>query len=296
MTTPLFDVCVVGSANVDLVATTDRLPGPGETVLGFTYAEHAGGKGLNQVVAASRAGARCAFVGAVGDDDAGRQLVATLSAESIDQSALRTLENIPTGRALIGVSAQAENSIIVVPGANGALTANDVRAMADSARVLLVQLEVPVPVVHAALLAARAAGAITILNPAPAAVLRGDMLALCDVVIPNEHEAEILGGSDHLLALGARAVVITMGARGARLCTPGGPDITVPAFAVDAVDSTAAGDAFCGAFAAALSRGSDLTNALRFASAAGALATTHAGAVPSLPGLEDIEALIASQG
>lgn len=296
MTTPLFDVCVVGSANQDLVATTDRLPGPGETVLGFTYAEHAGGKGLNQVVAASRAGARCAFVGAVGNDDAGRQLVATLDTESIDRSALRTLENMPTGRALIGVSAEAENSIIVVPGANGALTADDVIEMAGSARVLLVQLEVPVPVVHAALLAAREAGAITILNPAPATILSGGMLALCDVVIPNEHEAELLGGSAHLLALGARAVVITMGSRGARLCTPDGNGIAVAAFAVDAVDTTAAGDAFCGAFAAALSRGAELVDALRFAAAAGALATTRAGAVPSLPTLAEIEALITDEG
>ena len=296
MTTPLFDVCVVGSANQDLVATTDRLPGPGETVLGFTYAEHAGGKGLNQVVAASRAGARCAFVGAVGNDDAGRQLVATLDTESIDRSALRTFENMPTGRALIGVSAEAENSIIVVPGANGALTADDVIEMAGSARVLLVQLEVPVPVVHAALLAAREAGAITILNPAPATSLSGGMLALCDVVIPNEHEAELLGGSAHLLALGARAVVITMGSRGARLCTPDGNGIAVAAFAVDAVDTTAAGDAFCGAFAAALSRGAELVDALRFAAAAGALATTRAGAVPSLPTLAEIEALITDEG
>ncbi len=296
MTTPLFDVSVVGSANVDLVATTDRLPGPGETVLGFTFAEHAGGKGLNQVVAASRAGARCTFVGAVGDDDAGRRLVATLRNESIDQSSLRTLANTPTGRALIGVSAQAENSIIVVPGANGALTPKDVVAMAGSARVLLVQLEVPTPVVHAALVAARAAGATTILNPAPAAVLSGETLALCDVVIPNEHEAELLGGSARLLQLGAGAVVVTMGSRGARLCTHDGADLAVAAFVVDAVDSTAAGDAFCGAFAAAVSRGVDLAHALRFASAAGALATTHAGAVPSLPTLAAIEKLITSQG
>ncbi len=295
-TQPTFDVCVVGSANLDLVATTDRLPGPGETVMGSTYAEFAGGKGLNQAVAASRAGARTAFAGAVGGDDAARQLIAVMDAEFIDRSALVELSDAPTGRALIGVSSSGENSIIVVPGANGRLKPNDVRAAAGSGRVLLVQREVPAVVVREALAAAKQAGALTILNPAPASRVDEDTLALCDIVIPNEHEVQLLGGVTTLLDFGVSAVVVTLGSRGAMLCRPGQPVLAIPALRVEAIDTTGAGDAFCGAFAAAMSRGVDIVDALRFASAAGALATTVRGAVPSLPHREAIEALLTNAG
>lgn len=295
MTVP-FDVCVIGSANLDLVATTDRLPGPGETVLGHSFSEHAGGKGLNQAVAAARAGARTAFCAAVGDDDAARQLLQVMADDKIDATAVQRLTGVPTGRALIGVSASAENSIIVVAGANGALDAAHVVEHAGSARVVLAQLEVPVATVQAALAAGRAAGAITILNPAPAAQLSAEILALCDVVIPNEHEIQILGGLQALFDLGAAAVVVTLGSRGARLCTPDGYELAIPAFAVDPVDTTAAGDAFCGAFAAALATGASMPDALRFAAAAGALATTRSGAVPSLPNRIEIDALINGAG
>jgi ribokinase len=297
MTTPRFDVCVVGSANVDLVATTDRLPAPGETVLGSSYAEHAGGKGLNQAVAAARAGARTTFVAAIGDDDAGRQLLAVMDADHIDRAALVMRPGTPTGRALIGVSAAGENSIIVVPGANAELTPDAVAEAVRRARVLLVQLEVPVATVYAALATARESGVLTILNPAPARELDADLLALCDVVIPNEHEVELLGGARRILELGARAVVITLGARGAMLCTAEDDDVVVPAFAVHAVDTTAAGDAFCGAFAAAMAAGDvPMLHALRYAAAAGALATTRAGAVPSLPTRDAIQALLTNAG
>ncbi len=287
-----FDVCVIGSANLDLVATTDRLPLPGETVLGTSYSEHAGGKGLNQAVAAARAGASTNFCAAVGDDAAADQLLSVITATGIGDTAVQRLAGFPTGRALIGVAANAENSIIVVAGANAALLPHHVTDAAGSARVVLVQLEVPLPAVHAALTAARAAGAITILNPAPATVLSADVLELCDVVIPNEHEVEILGGVEELLRLGARAVIVTMGSRGAKLCTPDSGDLIMPAFAVDAIDTTAAGDAFCGAFAAATANGSSFADALRFAAAGGALATTRQGAVPSLATRAEIEALI----
>lgn len=288
-----FDVCVVGSANLDLVATTQRLPMPGETVLGTSYAEHAGGKGLNQAVAASRAGARTNFCAAVGDDAAADQLLSVIAETGIGDAAIQRLGGVPTGRALIGVADNAENSIIVVAGANAVLLPHHVTSPAGSARVVLVQLEVPLPTVQAALTAARAAGAITILNPAPATALSAEILELCDVVIPNEHEVEILGGVDELLRLGARAVIVTMGARGARLCTPDNGDLIMPAFAVDAIDTTAAGDAFCGAFATATANGTSFADGLRFAAAAGALATTRQGAVPSLPTRAEIEALIA---
>lgn len=291
-----FDVCVVGSANLDLVATTERLPRPGETVLGSSYVENAGGKGLNQAVAACRAGARTTFCAAVGDDDAGDRLLAAIASDHIDAGSLHRLTGVPTGRALIGVSAEAENSIIVVAGANAWLTPDHVESVAASARVLLVQLEVPLATVRAALTAARSAGRITILNPAPAMALSADVLALCDVLIPNEHEVELLGGVDKLMRLGARAVVVTLGAYGAKLCTPDAGDLIVPAFTVDAVDTTAAGDAFCGGFATAIAAGSPFADALRFAAAAGALATTRPGAVPSLPRRAEIDALLSHGG
>ena len=292
---PHFDVCVVGGANLDLVATTERLPRPGETVFGFTYAEHAGGKGLNQAIAASRAGARTTLCCAVGDDPAADRLLDVIAADGIDDRGVQRLVGVPTGRALIGVSAAAENSIIVVGGANSKLDPEHVSTVAASARVLLVQLEVPLATVSAALTSARAAGAITILNPAPARQLSAAMLGLCDVVIPNEHEVEVLGGVDELLRLGARAVVVTLGSRGARLCTPESGELLVPAFVVDAVDPTAAGDAFCGSFATAIAAGVAFAEALRRAAAAGALATAQPGAVPSLPTRAAIDGLLSRE-
>jgi len=282
-----FDVCVVGSANLDLVASTERLPGPGETVMGQDYAEHPGGKGLNQAVGAARSGARTAFVGAVGDDDAGRRLLGVMAADGIDAAHVAVRAGTPTGRALIGVSSRGENSIIVVPGAN----ANVAVDALPQAAVVLAQLEVPLDAVRSALQLAREAGATTVLNPAPAAPLPADVLGLCDVVVPNEHEVELLGGVDALLGLGARAVVVTLGSRGAELHTAQGT-VAVAPFTVDTVDTTAAGDTFCGALCARLAGGDALPDALRFASAAAALSTTRPGAVPSVPRAEETQALL----
>jgi len=284
----MFDVCVVGSANLDLVATVQRLPGPGETVGGSSYAEYPGGKGLNQAVAAARAGAGVAFVGSVGTDSAGDVLLAVMSADRIDAGAVRRVE-APTGRALIGVSASGENSIIVVPGANATVTGEDIPA----AQVVLAQLEVPLAAVEAALRSARIGGAITVLNPAPAHPLSETLLQLCDVVVPNEHEVELLGGPAHLLALGARAVIVTRGGEGADLHTAEGV-VHVPPFPVTPIDTTAAGDSFCGALCARLAAGDDLEVAMRFAAAAGALCTTMAGAVPSIPQRAAIEQLLSA--
>lgn len=283
-----FDVCVVGSANLDLVATTERLPGPGETVMGGDFAEHPGGKGLNQAVGAARAGARTAFVGAVGDDAAGRTLLDVMRGDGIDASHVAVRDGLPTGRALIGVSAQGENSIIVVSGANASVTGEQIPA----AHVVLAQLEVPVEAVHAAFVAARSAGATTVLNPAPAAALPVELLALCDVVVPNEHEVELLGGVGALLASGASAVVVTLGGRGAELHTAEGI-VPIAPFRVETVDTTAAGDTFCGALCARLALGDPLPDALRFASAAAAISTTRRGAVPSVPRTAETEALLA---
>ncbi|MCU1504317.1 MAG: rbsK [Ilumatobacteraceae bacterium] len=288
-----FDVCVVGSANLDLVARTSRLPGAGETVLGSDFAEHAGGKGLNQAVAAARAGAQVAFVGAVGTDAAGEQLLAVMALDGIDVTRVERVA-APTGRALIGVSGAGENSIIVVPGANATVRVDQVTAdRLPGARVVLVQLEVPLAAVAAALATARHAGAMTVLNPAPAQELDASVLAHCDVVVPNEHEAALLGGPLALLGFGASVVVVTKGAEGAEVYTTDGMSV-LPAFAVDAVDTTAAGDAFCGALCARLAAGERLEDAMRFAMAAGALATTRQGAVPSLPDEVAIRVLLTS--
>jgi ribokinase len=283
----VFDVCVVGSANLDLVATVDRLPGPGETVAGSTYREYAGGKGLNQVVAAARAGASCAFVGAVGHDAAADVLLRVLLDDGIATEFVKIVDQ-PSGRAMIFVSSAAENSIVVVAGANEAVTAVE----APSSRVVLAQLEVPVTAIERAFRAARDAGAITVLNPAPVKPVPDSLLALCDIVVPNEHEVELLGGVERLRSLGARAVVVTLGSNGAALHSDAGIEHVAP-FAVTPIDTTGAGDTFSGALCARLAAGDDLPVALRFAAAAGALCTTKAGAVPSIPHRSAIEALLA---
>jgi ribokinase len=284
----VFDVCVVGSANLDLVVTTSRLPGPGETVIGTTYAEHAGGKGLNQAVAAARAGARCAFVAALGDDEAGDRLARELATDGIDTALVQRIADTPTGRALITVDASAENTIVVVPGANGVIAPTP----PPEARVVIAQLEIPVGVVVDAFAQAAAAGATTILNPAPAHDVPDALLRHTRIVIPNQHERAQLGGTDRLFALGVEVVITTMGGDGVEIVTPDTRH-TVPPFRVDPIDTTGAGDAFCGSFASALARDVPLDDAVRFAAAAGALATTKHGAVPSLPRRADIDRVLA---
>jgi ribokinase len=281
------DVCVVGSANLDLVAGSSRIPAPGETVLGHSYAEHPGGKGLNQAVAAARSGAAVRFVGAVGADAAADRLRRVLADDGIDAAAL-SVADAPTGRALIVVDEAGENSIVVVPGANATVTAP---ADVGTARVVLCQLEVPLATVAAALAAGRAAGATTILNPAPAAPLPADVVAVCDVLIPNEHEVELLGGAAALLAAGCGAVVVTRGGAGVDV-HQGGEMTHVDPFPVAVVDTTGAGDAFCGSLAARIAAGDALLDAVRWAAAAGALATTVHGAVPAQPLAAAIEQLL----
>lgn len=290
-TSPRLDVCVVGSANLDLVAGSARIPGPGETVLGHSYAEHPGGKGLNQAVAAARSGAAVAFVAAVGDDTAGARLRGVLADDGIDATHVTTVD-APTGRALIVVDDHAENAIVVVPGANAAVVPP---FDTPPASVVLCQLEVPVAAVLHAFAEARGGGARTVLNPAPAATLPAELMANCDVVVPNEHEVELLGGVDALLAAGVGTVVVTRGAAGVDVHTAAGR-FHVPPFAVTPVDSTGAGDAFCGSLAARLAAGDSIEGAVRWAAAAGALATTVHGAVPAQPTRDRIEALLRQAG
>lgn len=282
-------VCVVGSTNLDLVATAHRLPHPGETVLGHGYSEHPGGKGLNQAVAAARAGASTALVSAVGDDPAGTLLVEVMRTDGIDIGRVARVGGVPTGRALIGVADSGENSIIVVPGANDHVPLGEL----PDADIVLAQLEVPLDVIIHTFRQARASGATTVLNPAPARHLPADLLELCDIVIPNEHELELLGGVDALLRAGARSVVITRGAAGADLHDASGRHHVEP-FRVDAVDTTGAGDTFCGSLCALLAAGSTLATALRYASAAAAISTTRPGAVSSIPTRSETESFIAA--
>jgi ribokinase len=282
------DVVVVGSLNLDLVVRAPRQPGGGETISGSDYSEYAGGKGLNQAVAAARSGASVVLAGNVGDDEAGRRLRSIVRSEGIDDTYLRTLDDVATGRAIITVDDAGENSIIIVAGANGGPAPTDL----PTGRVVLAQLETTIEGVVAAFEQARSAGSITVLNPAPAVALTDELLALCDVLVPNEHEVDLLGGRDRV-AERVGHLVVTLGASGADHVRAGVTTHVDP-FAVDVVDTTGAGDAFCGALASRLAVGSSMDSALRYAAAAGALATTVPGAVPSQPHASDVRALVES--
>jgi ribokinase len=288
------EVCVIGSANLDLVMTAARLPDRGETVLGGSYSEHPGGKGLNQALAAARAGALTSICCCVGGDEAGRRLRRVAGDALLGDEHIHVTSECPTGRAMIAVDETGQNMILVAPGANSALSPEMVVAPARTARVTLAQLEVPVETVAAAFRAALDHDAVTILNPSPAEAATTELLALADYVVLNEHEANALGGTEAIFAAGAGQIVVTLGAEGSLHHRREGEAREIPAPAVVAVDTTGAGDAYCGAFAAALARGRSVEDALRFASAAGALATTAAGAVPSLPDRAAIEKLLAA--
>lgn len=286
-------VVVVGSVNVDLVVVVERLPAPGETVIGGRFARHHGGKGGNQAVAAARLGAPTCFVGAVGRDDLGSAARGALEAEGIDVSELTTLDGQPTGVALITVDAHGENSIAVAGGANTALTpevveASLTRLAPQAGDVVLVGHEIPTATTRAALAAGRASGATTILNPAPAGGLDAATVALADILTPNEVESALLSG------IGARpsmAVLVTRGALGARLEIDGDL-VEIPAPAVVAVDTVGAGDTLNGALAASLAEGQPLPDAARRAVAAASLAVTLAGAREGMPTRAELEALL----
>lgn len=294
MTTPA-QVCVVGSINLDLVARVDRLAGPGETLLATGYEEIPGGKGSNQAIGVARAGAEVAMIGAVGDDEAASTMLAALDGEGVDTSGVLRRTGA-TGRALIGVDDRGENSIIVVPGANASLGPADLDAVGDRiarARAVLVQLEIPLDTVQRALEWARE-DAWTVLNPAPARPVPGSILSRCRVVIPNEHEVAGLGGVSALLDAGVEWVIVTEGARGARLVGQDRDEVRIAPFPVDPVDTTAAGDAFCAMVTARLAAGDPIHRAARAGAAAGALATLTPGAGPSLPTWAAVQSLLST--
>lgn len=283
-------VIVIGSLNEDLVATAARLPAAGETVIGAAFAQHHGGKGGNQAVAAARLGARVCFVGAVGDDPFGQAAMGALIAEGIDASQLEIVSGAATGVALILVDAAGENSIAVAGGANEALSAwrvgTAMRALAPApGDVVLVGHEIPTAAAAAALALGRSAGAFTILNPAPAAGLDAATVALADLVTPNEGEMAILEAA----GIRFRSVLVSLGAAGARLVTATGSTI-IDAPPVRAVDAVGAGDTLNGALAAFLAAGSALPDAARRAVAAASLAVTQPGAREGMPTLDELAA------
>jgi ribokinase len=287
-------IVVAGSANMDLVGIAERLPLPGETVLGNDFVMMPGGKGANQATAAARAGGGSVFLGAIGSDSFGVTLNARLHAAGVDVDHARTSYGA-SGVAVIMVDHAGENSILVSPGANSTftnLTEDEARLIAGG-DVLLCQLEIPVETVTSACVAARAGGTRTVLNAAPARRLPADLLAHVDLLVVNELEAQTITGSGSpdmaaLLALVPR-VVLTLGASGARYADRDGRDEFVPAFRVEATDTTAAGDAFTGALAVAWGEGRDLVEAVRWANAAGAACVRKLGASNALPSRAEIE-------
>ena len=296
------EIVVVGSLNLDFVVPVPHHPAPGDTVLGGDHRRHCGGKGANQAVAAARLGRSVAMIGRVGDDDSGRTLTSALEADGVDIAHVRVDPDAPTGIALIAVDRSGENAIVVSPGANARLTPSDVSEAPPLAHasVVLMQLEVPLDSVARA---AEAASGTVVLNPAPARALPPELLHSVDVLVPNRGElAALTGGSeprdlDAVIASarlleGPSAVVVTLGAEGAALVTPEDA-LHLPAFDVEAVDTTGAGDAFCGALADALVRGEDLPAAARWATATAACSVTRAGAQDSLPMRSEVEQLVA---
>ena len=290
-------VLVLGSLNIDLVAYLDRMPNSGETLPGKDLKTFPGGKGLNQAVAASRAGTETVMAGAVGNDPGAQLLRDLMASENIACGSVVT-KNLPTGTAIIEVDDSGENRIIVFAGANGKLDSADILdtllSSVSEPRIILSQLEIPMQTVEQVFFRAKAVGFLTILNPAPASKIEASLLSAVDILIPNKHEASLLSGIEivdlvtattagyKLLELGANSVIITLGAQGALLVERNETYYQKP-FSIQPVDTTAAGDAFCGALAASMSRGNSAKDSLEFACVAGALATTKLGATPSLP-------------
>ena len=273
-------VTVVGSLNLDLVVRVERLPRPGETVGEGSFERVPGGKGANQAVAAARLGARVSLVGCVGDDDFAREAIASVAEAGVATDRVRVVQEV-TGVAVIVVDATGENTIVVAPGANARLTPDDVDV--SEADAVLCQLEVPVAAVEAA---AERTGGLFCLNAAPARPLPASLVERADLVIANRYEAEELAAEPRLLAL-------TLGAAGAVLVEGGSEVARAAAPTVEAVDGTAAGDAFCGALVVSLLEGRPREEALARACAAGAIAASRFGAQPSLPTAADVDALVA---
>ena len=303
-------VAVVGSINMDLVVKTAVLPGPGQTVRGRGFSIMPGGKGANQAVAAARLGAEVQMIGKVGSDDFGEHLLMCLNKSQVDTAGVVVAEGVSSGLAIVMVDGRGENSICIVAGANGQMHADDVLAQEQiiaGADVLLLQLELPVPTVLAAIRLARKHGVKTILDPAPAAADTPPELLKVDIITPNHIEAGMMVGepikdvrsaktvASALVAYGPEAVVVTIGEKGAVLVDKSDRIRHFPAPKIRIVDTTAAGDAFTGALAVAVGNDEKLSDAIRYANAAGALACVKFGAQPAMPTRQEVEELLAGQ-
>ena len=294
-------IVVVGSINMDLVVRSPHLPLPGETILGSGFNTFPGGKGSNQAVAAARLGAPVAMIGCVGQDAFGDAMLETLEADQVDVSGIRRDDGAPTGVALITVDDRGENTIVVASGANMRITPEDVEAheaLFANASVLLLQLEIPLAASRRAMDLALRHGLKVVLNPAPAQPLSAEFLSGVDVLVPNEGELLRLSGEQkmeaavqRMWASGVGSLLVTLGEKGALLVNQAG-ELRVPAFPVKAVDTTAAGDAFLGAFAVSLAGGLPAEQAARWACAAAAIAVTRPGAQPSLPRRPEVESFL----
>ena len=294
-------ILVIGSSNTDMTAKTAELPRPGETVLGGVFTMGAGGKGANQAVAAQRLGGKVKFICKVGRDMFGDNAIAQYEKEGMDTSGILR-SDLPSGVALIYVDSHAENCIVVASGANGDLTEEDIeksRPDLESCDILLLQLESPIPSVLKAAKIAHQAGKTVVLNPAPACPLPEELFQSIDLFIPNETELSTFSGmpvtsqdeaeaaARAMQAKGVGKLIVTMGSKGALICE-GGPSVFVPAHKVKAVDTTAAGDTFCGALCVAISEGKSLKEAAQFACAASALTVQKMGAQNSIPYRKDL--------
>jgi ribokinase len=305
-------IVVVGSVNLDLVCTGRRIPAPGETVTGDRFQTFHGGKGANQAVAVGQLGYPVSMVAKVGDDEFGSRLRQGLADANVDVGAVGTAKGTASGVALISVDAKGQNSITVVPGANGKLTPRDLlKALPRlrSAGIILAQLEIPMETVESLSEIAERYKVPLILDPAPARRISKEVLRRVSYLTPNESEACTLCGTriddltpqnageyaEKLLKKGAANIIIKMGARGAFVASADGQRTMVPSFKVRVVDSTAAGDAFNGGLAVALMRGASLAEAVRFAAAVGAVSVTRAGAQPAMPTAREVGRLLKGQ-
>ncbi len=299
-------ITVIGSLNVDLVTNTSRMPKVGETIMGKSFKQVPGGKGGNQADAIAKLGSKVKMVGCVGEDELGNMLVQSLQKDGVDVSDIVRAKGVSTGIASITVDNDGNNCIIVVAGANNMLTAERIQKAVNAikeASVVVAQLEVPIETVKYALKTAKQLGKTTILNPAPAAELDDEMLASIDILIPNETELEAISGikatndedifsaAQLLINKGVRELIVTLGDKGCIHVTRQGSN-TYKAYKVKAVDTTAAGDSFIGALAAAISEGKVLKDAIAFATAVGALTVTKEGAQSSLPLRAEVEEFI----
>lgn len=292
-------IAVLGSANMDLVVRQPRRPEPGETIFGSAFSTGAGGKGLNQAVAAARAGGAVAFIGAVGPDEFGERLRTQMTADGIDTSWLLVGDE-PTGIAQISVTDDGENTIVVVPGANAHSTLSEHdRAAIGAASHLVVQLERPLALLHDAMVFARESGVTTVLTPAPATSGIDELIELADILVPNEGEALLLAdegdAESAAITLSARAntVIVTLGSRGALVVRGGEVVRRVAPRPARAIDTTGAGDTFVGVLVAWLAAGEGLDTALDAATAAASLAVTRAGAAAAMPTRAEIVAALA---